>query len=348
MEVTEISFKLNNEIFCEEISMEQDIDTEKYKKMANYKGIPTGDFFRKKNVNILRRGYKASQGNRKIHFKFGKEVANSFVIPGLIVTNVLGETCADMVPQGITYYDGYYFVSAYCKAHQHNSVIYVIESETLQYVTTLVLKGKPHAGGITYAGGYMWVCGTSRVFYYKFDVIREAIKLAGDEAEINSFNLSEYGGEIKLQAGEKASFVTTYEGLLCIGAYEADEKKGGMLRFYKPKPSMEFKCLTETLIPAKAQGIDFLKKDNETYMLITSSYGITRSKIYVYKKYEDNIFKMIKKITFPRMLEEVVVKGDYTYCIFESAAKKYRIPLMSVIGEVCGFSNEFIVSHKED
>lgn len=307
-------------------------------------GAPTGRYFKKKNINILKRGYRCRTENHSIRFKFGSEMKRSFVIPGLMATNVMGQMCMDMVPQGITFYNGYYFISAYCKAHEHNSIIYVVDEATKEYITTLVLKGKPHAGGITFAGGRLWVCGTSRMYHYGYDAVEEAVEKARKDENIKSVDISGSAVEIKLTAGEKASFITTYKGYLCVGAYEQDEKIGGKVRFYKPLPEEngELKCLAAADIPSKAQGIDFLVKKNEEYMVITSSFGITRSKLYIYKRAEDGAFRKIKKITFPRMLEEVVVRDDYTYCVFESCAKKYRIPMMSVIGEVCGFKNDFI------
>ena len=81
----------------------------------------------------------------------------TYVIPGLKNTRTLltekGATqamCTSMTPQGLAVTEDYVLVSAYCSTYKHNSVIYVIDKETHNFIKEVVLPGQPHAGGLAY------------------------------------------------------------------------------------------------------------------------------------------------------------------------------------------------------
>ena len=44
------------------------------------------------------------------------------------------ETCTSMTPQGIVITDKYIYISAYCYTHNHNSVIYQLDKDTLEII----------------------------------------------------------------------------------------------------------------------------------------------------------------------------------------------------------------------
>lgn len=127
------------------------------------------------------------------------EVSNSdtFGIPGLECTNILGDTCDCMTPQGICVAGDYILITAYCNINaykddlksnssngsnaeklekeenhsKHCSVIYVVSKFSKKYLTTLVLPDKNHVGGIVYDGNYIWVAKSTMnslvLFYFQ-------------------------------------------------------------------------------------------------------------------------------------------------------------------------------------
>ncbi len=300
---------------------------------------------------VLDNSYKYGRNGTENSFKFGEKLNKSFVLPGMEVTNVNGETCKHMVPQGITYHDGYYFITAYCGEKEHNSVIYVLDGVGNELITTLVLVGKPHAGGIAFANEYLWICATSTIYYYHYAEIKYAISCATDGSNIKSIFLGDYTyynyGSMTLANSGEASFVTTYNGFLCIGSYQKEDETTGQLRFYAPKPVAGGELYYNICIdlPSYAQGMAFYSVNGYTYMLITTFEVIPNSKIYVYSTVGSLMngeltFKKI--IKFPCLIEEAVTRGGTTYFVFESCASKYRYLPITVVGEVCGMDSSFI------
>ncbi|MBE5939149.1 MAG: hypothetical protein E7266_02030 [Lachnospiraceae bacterium] len=309
--------------------------------------------------------YIRENGN-EIAFTPKDKIKNSFVVPGMKKTNVKGNICDDMVPQGITYYDGYFFISAYCgwiknDVSEHDSVIYVIDGASKKLITTLVLakmkdeKRTPHAGGIACVNNYLWVGATEELHCYKYSEIKELISYAKQNTNVKCIDLSKYTYyRIDVSVGN-ASFMSDLDNkYLCVGEYK--ENENGKLIFYYPTPKnadnnahiADISVCLKREIPPKAQGVEFYNSNNYTYMLITTSIGTDdKSRIYVYVATGTGgvgygTLTNTKTINLPRYLEEVVTVGDKTYLIFESCAKLYRYTTTDVIGRVCGFETAFI------
>jgi len=293
-------------------------------------------------------------------YTFGPKVKTSFVLPGMKTTNVNGASCSDMTPQGITYYDGYYFITAYCgntkffndKISEHDSVIYVIKGTTKKLITTLVIKDKdngetPHVGGIAYANGYLWLGATEKILFYDYDEIKEAIVYAENHPIVKSIYIGNYtNGEMTVDGGF-ASFITTYKGYLVLGTYDDSLLGTGYLRFCYPNAvdNGTFGYISKWELPKKAQGMAFFSDSNYTYMIINTSRGASNSKVYVYRtsgKLYSGVLTLTKSIYMPCYLEEAVTVEGYTYFVFESCAEQYRNGFIPVIGKVCGMDNAFI------
>ena len=108
----------------------------------------------------------------------------TYVIPGLKNTRTLltekGATqamCTSMTPQGLAVTEDYVLVSAYCSTYKHNSVIYVIDKETHNFIKEVVLPGQPHAGGLAYDPDHkiLWyssnINGIAQAVSIKMDII---------------------------------------------------------------------------------------------------------------------------------------------------------------------------------
>ena len=95
----------------------------------------------------------------------------TYMIPGLkhTETQVFGEKgtsdiCTSMTPQGLAVTEDYLFVSSYCQTGTHNSVIYMIDKKSHEFIKEIVLRNKSHVGGLAYDTIHhnLWIAGMSR------------------------------------------------------------------------------------------------------------------------------------------------------------------------------------------
>ncbi len=303
---------------------------------------------------VLSKSFTVTKGSTETEYIFGTEMRASFIMPGMKNTNVKGSSCADMIPQGLEYYGGYYFITAYCSKHNHSSVIYVINASTLKYVTTLILAESTHAGGIACANGYLWICGSDGImYYYKYSDVSAAIKYSEQYPNVKSLSLAPADrGTMYLDNQKNSSFVAAYNGYICVGEHSDDGN--GTIQFYQPTPVSGgmLSSILSIVIPEQAQGAEFYEMEGHLYMLITASPSRTKnSSVYVYRSDStklNNTFAHKKTISMPCMIEEAVTNGMYTYFVFESCGNKYRNNTdgrgraTDIVGKVCGFSNQFI------
>ncbi len=297
---------------------------------------------------------------------FTGELKGSFIIPGMKQTvsknNLTRElmVCDDMVPQGICCHGGYVFITAYCMSKLNSAVIYVLDVNSGEYITTLIMHKHLHAGGIVCVEGHLWVADTGvgdtgYLFYFDYSQISEAIKVAREDKSVTAIDLSGFDrGVVCLGAGHKASFVTVYKGDICVGEYMKNEDNVGRLSIYRPSELLEGRVSGTklTTIPANANGVLFYEVDNKIYMLITANRGKKlNSLVHIFEMKEADhkyIFTEIKTIEMPCMVEEAFSYGLYTYFVFESCAKPYRtagvgkMPAKHIVGRVCGFYTKFI------
>lgn len=295
--------------------------------------------------------YSDGEGNK---YLFSSKVITSFNIPGIKQTTVGKSICDSMAPQGICCYNGYIFLTAYCTEEKHNAVIYVLDVITKKYITTLLTGEDIHAGGIAYANGYLWIgdtkSSTGYLYYYNFSQIKEAISKAIADTSITAVDISKYDrGYVKLFYGNKASYVTTFNGYLCVGEYMEKQANVGELALYNPSVLLNgiVNRMKIATVPENANGALFYTTYNTTYLIINSNYGTTMpSKTFVYSVSGSTLSPTLvhkKTIELPCMIEEVFNYGGVTYFVFESAAKKYYDDKNeSNVGQVCGLSSTFI------
>ena len=108
-----------------------------------------------------------------------------FDIPDLSYTDVLGDACNCMTPQGICVAGDYILTTAFCNVdsykqdleensdemaneimkaseethERHNSVLFVMSKKTKEHLSTLVFDDRSHVGGIAFDGKYGVFCG---------------------------------------------------------------------------------------------------------------------------------------------------------------------------------------------
>lgn len=269
--------------------------------------------------------FKKSNACRK-NKEFTKKLdyARSFPIPGMLNTNVAEFGCGTMIPQGIVVAKSYFFVTAYDSQKVENSVVYVLNKDDKELVTTIILPNKTHAGGITFDGKNLWVTQEKTLRSIPFTAIEEAI-----DNEDPYIEMSAYGVEITLP--QQAATVTYYKKLLWVASY--DELKPGYLVSYKiakkgTKP--ELTPVKTISMPTRVQGIAF--SNNGRLIVSRSCQTDPKQRGYMHQLdiYKPNLKKASKGIislgkvrntvAVPTMNEEIAVSGNRLYIVFESVS----------------------------
>ena len=270
-----------------------------------------------------------------------------FAIPGLENTVLTGdESCNSMTPQGLCASEDYIFISAYCgitryksdleenisfgkneeklsaeNEHKvHNSVIYILDRETGAYLKTLVLPDDNHVGGLATDGKNLFIAKSTDK---QISIISsEQIALA---MQTKSFTVKAYY-DLSVDCGCTASFVTYHNGILWVGVF--NEKEEGELNGFKMNGKFSLEETFTVKIPAKANGAAFYDYEDETCLVVGSSYGRKNlSKAYLYTVDScgmDNITINKKDVyTLPPTVQNFAFYGDRVYHIYESAASCY-------------------------
>lgn len=281
---------------------------------------------------------------------------NIFPIPGLDAANTMisadkaeaGEdttslvVCKEMTPQGIAVSDDYLFVSAYCGEHKHQSVIYVLDKSTGQYLKTLMLEGTPHVGGVVYVpeSHGLWVATDQ-------SGIKDAAQVSLiDEDDIESYDLStsqapiRYNAQILMREIKAASTISYYGGYLIVGNFnETDESK---VVCYKlgdigiPEISLDSQGNASGFETVESQGGVIEEQGIATdgqHIFLSESFSAYDSRLAIVNTdtnkepvdwfdFESEDYAGLAKS--PRYVEQLVVDGDDIYLIFEGASVKYR------------------------
>lgn len=269
-----------------------------------------------------------------------------YVIPGLRNTETLNlaneqlDDCGMMTPQGVTVAGRYLLISAYCHDAKHHSVLYVLDRYSHEYLKTIVLKGRPHVGGIAYdpQTQKLWVCGERE---------QHAEIFAIDLARITSYQFSEastyrpitYSDQFELPEIRRASTIAYHENSLYIGHFT--DEGAGVLEQYELNERGELSgqllrraALSEDLtadLPEssvetvdRVQGITFYQDK----LLLSQSLGAWQeSKIYVFDDSQKPAAfqrqEALEVIEAPAHLEQITVIDQKLYAVFESAASAY-------------------------
>lgn len=273
----------------------------------------------------------------------------------LVINTKIVVSCHDLVPQGLAVSRDYLFISAYCYKHEHHSVVLMIDRASRLPLKTLLLKGRPHVGGLAYdeAHGKLWVS------------ISKGKAAAIDLADIEQYQLERdkrpirYSEEADLDNLERASFLTKFGEYLIAGCFEkytcgkivlypfaADghllqfketaNEKSGELSFTggqltettaELKEKAQSKAVSVGTIPIakQVQGIAFYKN----YLLLSQSYGRVSSRLLIFdlNHLQQSVLtekEAIHRYYLPPYLEQIVVEEDKLYTLFESGAKGYR------------------------
>ncbi|MDE5967082.1 MAG: hypothetical protein K2G89_09660, partial [Lachnospiraceae bacterium] len=285
----------------------------------------------------------------KKYSDFGRvvDVEDSFPIPGLMRTNVTAslrinqqgeciryedarrKSTRNMIPQGLCFAGDYIAVSAYDGKAVYNSVLYILDAVTKEYLTTVVLEDKNHVGGITYDGENLWVAksGDNALSKISYDRLCRAVAAGEDSVSLD------YDATYAISC--EASFVTCYAGLLWVGVFERGNDSVSVLRGFSYEERQGVSGLyqqDELFLPELSNGAAIQNINGRVCLLVDSSYGRTKaSLVHVYElhmeedNFENAVCELKDELVFPPMVEEVEFYEDSVYFVFESAATKYSM-----------------------
>lgn len=291
----------------------------------------------KKNYPILFRYLQSSKQNQAI-------------IPGLMQTKTLlfnqkVSTSYAMDPQGVKAVGPYLIISAYSRDFKHNSVLYVLNKQTGSFIKTIVLKGRPHVGGITYDPLHQNIWLTTVNTHFKKHLKTAQISAISLQT-LKQYNFSKthrpisYRYVTSLGKLPEASFLSYHQQHLYVGLFEPNydgilvqyelNHKGKLVLDYKKKVSvLSGKALAKPkkiyLLPDKIQGIAFYKQK----VIFSQSYGNHHSKLLIFDHFNPNktisfTHSFKKEIIAPPYMEQITEYNDQLHLIFESATKIYR------------------------
>lgn len=267
-----------------------------------------------------------------------------YTIPGLEQTKAIIHSgnqkgqigiSKDMAPQGIAVIeDKYLIISAYSQSGKYNSVLWVVDENTGQFIKTIALDDLDHVGAITYDDEHdrLWVATVNKQNRAQV----EALNLS----TIENYSLEKsqkaivFNTSVNLDGPKLTSYMTYHNDMLYVGYF--DQNQNGTLYAYRMNSSGKLSTNSNQSNTAvadktwatyqKIQGISFYE-DN---ILLSQSYGTRDSKLLVFKNQLKNAtFDLdqgdaIASMTLPPYLEQVIERKDKVFLLFESASQKYR------------------------
>lgn len=275
--------------------------------------------------------------------------AKTIPIPGVISTCIKIDgnvnSAGSYVPQGLCRAGKYMLVTAYDVKKKLNTVIYAIDTDTNELVSTLTLPNKYHAGGIAFDGRNIWMTGDTSdkykgspfVQYMRFETFQRLIEKP--LAEVDKKDISN-----PVYIKNKPSFLECDKGTLWVGTYKGSKGSSeGFMNGYEIIGEPDAPKLNTIMyrviagIDSSAQGADIDGK----YLYVSSSYkgmlqGVQTSFITKYNlaaadNGADSIYvnnKEISRIEVPKMNEEILVEGGNIHINFESAADYWKFAVV--------------------
>ena len=271
----------------------------------------------------------------------------SYIIPGIDQTNIRNKKiCNGMIPQGICVANEYVIISAYDASHKvvvdseykatkkQRSVLYIMDADSRQYLTTITLNTRCHVGALAYNPDdeliYIADSDNGVVQSLSMNKIAERVNKGADAHD----DVLEFDGCSIDTQGYRPSLLSYYDGHLYVGQFAkrnwSDLFANRMVAFDKDGTLLTKHDIT---IPYCAQGVSFADWNDKTYMIVSSSYGRNEAaKLSVYQMDKDKagmVFSKTKVGEFacPNMSEDIDIQGDSIYTCYESASNFYRLNL---------------------
>ena len=300
--------------------------------------------------------YEKTIRRSKSMYNYVSGDGGAYVVPGLKATKTLKSRtkgkpsiCTSMTPQGLAVTEEYILISAYCRTKEHNSVIYVLDKETHEFVKEIVLNTRAHVGGMAYdtMNQVLWVTGQGTTWAQANAITLSHLKKYKFEEKYRplKFDMS-----YNLYRMKRASFMTYHDGALFVGFFTQDnasiiekylinadgtlyEKEDRNLKRTVGVIDPVACAVSMQVISGKVQGMAFYNNK----ILLTRSYGMLPSEIQIFNYSRYGILsssEAYKTITVPERLEQIYQDGSDIYVLFESAAYSYRMSSFNRIDRV--------------
>lgn len=266
--------------------------------------------------------------------------SGTYVIPGMksslsVDREGRPDTCLEMTPQGLAVTEDYLFISAYCHEKEHNSVLYMIDRRTHDFIKTVVLEGQPHAGSVCWdpIWKHLWVSTG-----YTNNASASYLRIR----DIEKYSFTETGKPLPWQRTQKMtqltrnSFMTCFDGQLFAGTFTLDEPTMRLQTFDLVPPGRMAHSgviADSAIIGQQCQGIAM----TDDYIFLTFSYGpYIPSKLCVYPKTATRFLKSdaIRSWQLPPCLEQPYAVDNTLYLMWESPARCFRNELMTHVDRV--------------
>ena len=285
--------------------------------------------------------------SKSLNWRFSEladPLVSTAVIPGLRSTRTtIGKlhaitTCTSMTPQGMAVTEDYIFVSAYCHSHKHNSIIYMLNRHTHDFIKEIVLPNRAHVGGMAYdpVHQFVWISGgtsgAAKAVAYPLKAL-EDYDLDADNSPIKATY------SYTLASIDRNSYMTYSNNSLLIGYFSTDGEStlqrfditlhGGLQSQIIADYDEVHESVTADFLATTSKWIQGVAAANNK-MVLSSSYGVLDSEVQVYASAnvlaDDNFTRSnaLRIIHFPRMMEQIYIYDDKLYCLFESGAFAYR------------------------
>ena len=222
-------------------------------------------------------------------------------------------------PQGICITDEYVLITSYSDDKGSLGELMVFDREDGEYLVTLGMDANSHLGGTAFDGENVWVCNSyencvERISYDFIELM--AYQNTGDVVDARDV-VDEF------PVKNTPSCITWYGGRLWIATHTL-LVNSRMVAYYLDKKTDKLIALSDYKIPQKVQGVTF---DDSGNVYLSTSYGRNQSSyLYCY----DSVTALAtrpkhprKKVEMPPASEELDVRDNTLYILFESAGEKY-------------------------
>ena len=223
------------------------------------------------------------------------------------------------IPQGMCFTEEFVLITSYSTEEECLGSLIVIERETGEHLVTLGMDKKSHLGGIAFDGNNVWVCNSEKKTLERisYDFI-ETMAYQNKGGVVDATDVVD-----TYPVKNSPSCITYYGGRLWVATHSlVFESK--MVAYHMNSSTDELEKLSEYKIPSKVQGIAF---DESGAVYLSTSYG-RKASSYL-KKYASVVSlatspnKPEVQIEMPPCSEEVDIRDENIYVLFESAGEKY-------------------------
>lgn len=225
-------------------------------------------------------------------------------------------------PQGICVVNGYTYITMYDTNNNLNSKVVVLK-DNQKFIET-GLYNKAHVGGICYDYDHnvMWITDVKgNLAGYDPNELLSGKRIAAPVIPIMycGDDLINYDGQ------NEAAYVAYNDHHLYVGncsnsngiLKEFTLNRDGTVNNYKLIKFLDY-----------VQGLTFFNKNDETYMIVSRSYGKSSKSnllIYKYNKLVKDINVIVPKgIVLPPCLEQVYVYNNELYALYKTNMKQYK------------------------